>query len=241
MEKNYTLMKTLTAAFFDLLFSRRKNSRIVNNDRTSTTGGCGNGTTVHDHIKYMNDLDKPGSFLFFEQTVGGQGSAVDSPQSINNEQKIKNKEELKKVNDELAQRNIPKPGYNNWRDRVNDDLAACTAVDDPLLPAKNSYKRKSDNINVDHIFTINHTKTVNNETRTNKNDPDTSGSFCSFIRRNFSEGGLFTNTFIRIIAAFLKSFEQDDLNKNSRLVFIPIRICDKSKMRFHQNRFNQKN
>src|SRR3954470_17533729 len=166
MEKNFTLMKTLTAAFLDLLFSSRKNSRIVINTPVSTTGGW--GTTVHDHLKYMNDPDMSGSFLFFEQAVtDSQQSTVDSPRSIEDDSKIKSKEELKKVNDELAQRNAPKPVYNNWRERVNDDLAACTQVDDPLFPPKNSYKRKNDNVNVDHIFTINHTTTVNNETRTN--------------------------------------------------------------------------
>ena len=76
------------------------------------------------------------------------------------------------MNDELAQRNLPAPVYNNWRDRVNDDLAACTAVEDPLVtPLKNSYKRKNENINVDHIFTINDSTTINTyTTMTNRND-----------------------------------------------------------------------
>jgi hypothetical protein len=222
MEKIFTLMKTLTAAFRDLLFPRRKrNSRIVNNENVSTTGGYGTGTTVNNKFRYMNDPDMSGSFLFFEQAV------IDGQQSIEDDKKIKSKEELKKVNDELAQRNVPKPAHNNWRGRVNDDLAACTAVDDPLFPPiKNSYKRKNDNINVDHIFTINNTTINTNTTRTNKNGPAWPGSF-SFLSM--------------IISAVLKSFKQDDLSKNLKPVFIPIRICDKSNMRFSQNRSNQKN
>src|SRR5689334_21346580 len=162
MEKKFTLMKTLTAALSalrDLLSSRSKrNFPTVNNFHTSTTGGC--ETTVQDHLIYANDPGKSGSFLFFNQ-ADGQQSAIDNQQSVDNDQKLKSKEESKKINDELAQRNIPKPVHNNWRQRVNDDLAACTAIDDPLLPpSNNSYKRKNDNINVDHIFTINDT-TIN--------------------------------------------------------------------------------
>ena len=246
MEKNYTLMKTLTA-FLDLLFPRRKNSRAVNNEHVSTTGGCGNGTTVNNKFIYVNDAKQANaSFLFFEQAViNDQQSTVDSPRSIEDDKKIKSKEELKKVNDELAQRNLPKPVYKTWKERVNDDLAACTAVDDPLLPPLNtSYKRKNDNINVDHIFTINNTTINTDTTRTNKNDallPFASFSFLFTealakvnIRRSFSEGGLFTNIF-----KALKFLHQNNFKRNSEPVFIPIRICDKSNMRFSQNRFNK--
>src|SRR4030095_12452983 len=130
MEKKFTLMKTLTA-FLVLLFPRsKKNSRAVNNDQTSTAG-CGTGTTVNNHLIHTNDPDKPGSFLFFnESAIDGQSNwtpleqSIDNiPQPADNEQKLKSKEELKKVNDELAQRNIPKPVHNNWRERVNDDMA----------------------------------------------------------------------------------------------------------------------
>src|SRR5436190_13299654 len=186
MEKNYTLMKTLTA-FLDLLFPRRKNSRAVNNEPVSTTVGCGTGTTVNNKFIYVNDPDRSGSFLFFEQAVmNGQQSQNTAPETMNEEQKVKHREELKRVNDELAQRNVPKPVYNNWRQGVNDDMAVCTAVDDPLLPPlNNSYKRKNDNINVDHIFTINDTTINTNKTRTNKNDAFRPFASFSFLKKFF--------------------------------------------------------
>ena len=222
-------MKTLTA-FLDLLFPRRKNSRAVNNEHVSTTGGCGNGTTVNNKFIYVNDAKQANaSFLFFEQAViNDQQSTVDSPRSIEDDKKIKSKEELKKVNDELAQRNLPKPVYKTWKERVNDDLAACTAVDDPLLPPLNtSYKRKNDNINVDHIFTINNTTINTDTTRTNKND-----ALLPFASFSF---------FCDLIFKLFKCIQENNLNKNSEPVFIPVRICDKSKMHFSQNRFNKKN
>jgi hypothetical protein len=184
MEKNFTLMKTLTAAFLDLLFPRRKNSHRVNNGHVSTTGGCGTKTTVNNEFIYVNDPDRSGSFLLFEQAVIiDQPSTMDAPQSTNDDQKLKSKEESKRINDELALGSSPKPVYKTWKERVNDDLAACTAVDDPLFPpVKNSYKRKNDNINVDHIFTISDTTTINNYTTRTTNDPDKSGSFSFFIK-----------------------------------------------------------
>jgi len=234
MEKKFTLMKTLTA-FRNLLFSRSKKScRAVNNDITSVAG-CGITTTIHNHLKYTNDPDTSGSFLFFEQTADSQESAVGSLPSTDNDQKSKSNQPLRNVNDELAQKNLPKQVHNNWRERVNDDLAACTQVDDPLFPPKTSYKRKNDNINVDHIFTINDTKTVNNETRTNKNDAFLPFASFSFIRRSLGVSGVST-----IISAVSKSFQRDD-SKNLKPVFIPVSPFDKSKMRFSQNRFNQKN
>src|SRR5436189_6298391 len=115
MEKKFTLMKTLTAVRY-LVFPRiKKNSRAVNDDQTSTTG-CGTGT-VNDHLIYVNAAKQPdASFLFFEQTVINDQAG----ESIEDNKKIKSKEELKKVNDELAQRNVPKP-VHNWKERVNDD------------------------------------------------------------------------------------------------------------------------
>jgi len=192
MEKKFTLMKTLTA-FLELLLPRStKNSHAVTNHPTSTATGCGTGT-VNDHLIYVNDAKQPdASFLFFEQAViNDQQSTVDSPRSIEDDKKIKSKEELKKVNDELAQRNLPKPVYKTWKERVNDDLAACTAVDDPLLPPLNtSYKRKNENINVDHIFTIN--TTINTDTtRTNKNDAWLPfASFCFLFVGAFAKADL---------------------------------------------------
>jgi len=95
MEKKFTLMKTLTA-FLDLLFPRRKNSRAVNNNQASTTGGC--GTAVHDHFKYVNDAKQvDASFLFFEQAVDDQQSIDHGQPSIEKDQKLKSKEELKKI------------------------------------------------------------------------------------------------------------------------------------------------
>jgi len=215
MEKIFTLMKTLTAVC-SLVFPRKKSSCAVTNEQTPT-GGCGNGTTVDNDLIYANDPDKAGSFLFFNQAVNSQESAVGSLEPSNNEEKLKSKEELKKVNDELAQRNIPKPVNNNWRQRVNDDMAACTAVDDPMFPpVKNSYKRKNENINVYHIFTINDTTTAHNETRTSKNDSAWAGSF-SFLSV--------------VMSVVLRSFKQDQPNQNLKPVFIPVRPYNKSKIR----------
>ena len=219
MEKKFTLMKTLTAVRY-LVFPRiKKNPRAVNQDQTSTTG-CGTGT-VNDHLIYVNDAKQPdASFLFFEQAViNDQQSTVDSPRSIEDDKKIKSKEELKKVNDELAQRNLPKPVYKTWKERVNDDLAACTAVDDPLLPPLNtSYKRKNENINVDHIFTINNATINTNTTRTNKNDALLPFASFYFLRM--------------LICVVLRSFKQDQPKQNLKPVFIPVRPSNEYRMRF---------
>src|ERR1044071_1031935 len=104
MEKNFTLMKTLTA-FRDLLFPRsRKNCRTVNNNQTSTAG-CGTGK-VNNLLICVNDAKQPdASFLFFNKsTIDDQESKLDSPQSKDNEQKLNGKEDSdsyrgKKVND----------------------------------------------------------------------------------------------------------------------------------------------
>src|SRR6476660_1665828 len=131
MEKKFTLMKTLTAVC-SLVFPRnKKNSRAVTNKQTST-GGCGNGTTVNNHLIYVNDPDNAGAFLFFNQASESRESGPDSYRDgslepRNNEEKVKSKEDpdsyrAKKVNDELAQRNMPKPVNNNWRPGVNDDM-----------------------------------------------------------------------------------------------------------------------
>ena len=235
MEKNFTLMKTLTA-FLDLLFPRRKNFRAVNNDQTFTTGGCGTGTTVRDHLKYMNDARQAdASFLFFEQAViDGQPSTVDSPRAIEDDKKFKSKDDPdsyreKKVNDELAQRNLPKP-VNNWRQRVNDDLAACTAVDDPLVPSlKNSYKRKNDNINVDHIFTINDTTKVNKETRTNKNDAWLPfASFCFLFVDALAKADLFQS-----IGQLFFNVAEVFKNQKPVLLTIPIRSKETRKPNYN--------
>jgi hypothetical protein len=219
MEKNFTLMKTLTAVC-SLVFPRsRKNSRTVTNGQTSLAG-CGINTTVNNHLNYTNDAKQSdASFLFFEQAViNDQHSTVDAPRSIDNDQKLKSKEELSKVNDELAQRNAPKPAYNNWRERVNDDMAACGPV---VSPESVVVTRESITV-IDvlkNIFSFSNT-IVHNETMTTKNDAFR--PFASFF-----------------ISAVVRFFKQDHFSKNSKPVFIPVRICDKSKMRFSQNRFNK--
>jgi hypothetical protein len=232
MEKKFTLMKTLTA-FLDLLFPRRrKNSRAINSTQTSTTGGCGT-TPVNNRSMYMNDPDTSGSFLFFNQALDGQQSTDNGQQAIDKDEQLKSKEDPEsyrgKINDELALGSSPKPVYKSWKERVNDDLAACTAVDDPLLPPlNNSYKRKNENINVDHIFTISNTiKRNTNTTRTNKNGACLPfASFSFFVRRSFSEGGSF---FSMIVSNVLKSLSQDEPSKNLKPIFIPLPLRDKTK------------
>jgi hypothetical protein len=248
MEKKFTLMKTLTA-FLDLLFPHRKNSRAVNNGYASTTGGCGTTTTVNNHFIYMNDPDKSGSFLFFyDVAIDGQQSTGNGQEVIDNNDKSKSKEDSdsyreKKVNDELAQRNIPRPTHNNWKQRVNDDLAACSPV-----VSRESVIVSRESITVINVLESIFPKTtaVDNETRTNKNDASLPFASFSFfvrrlVRRNFNEGesvgeGSFFST---IISAFSKCFKQESFNKNLKPVFLPI---PQSKIRFlgsvtDQNRF----
>jgi hypothetical protein len=167
MEKKFTLMKTLTA-FFHLLFpASRKNSRAVNNDQT-TDKRCSTATTVEDQSKDMNDAKQyDASFLFFnEPAIDGQRSTGDSQQSINSDQKLHDKEESKTYNDELALGSLPKPVYNNWRDRANDDLAACSPIVNPesVVEARESVTVIND------LKNILPTTTINDKTRTNKND-----------------------------------------------------------------------
>ena len=174
MEKNFTLMKTLSA-FCNLLFlrSRKKKIYAVNNDGTSLTGCC-TVTTVNQKSNHTNDAKQhDASFLFYDQSAINDKISTGGSSSTAKDQKLKSNEDPEPgVNDELASGNGAAPVYNNWRDRVNDDLAACTAVEDPLFPPlKNSSKRKNENINVDHIFTINDTTTINTyTTMTNRND-----------------------------------------------------------------------
>ena len=231
MEKKFTLMKTLTA-FLDLLFPRRKNSRTVNNNQASTTGGC--GTAVHDHFKYVNDAKQvDASFLFFEQAVDDQQSIDHGQPSIEKDQKLRSKEELKKINDELALGSLSKPVYKNWKQRVNDDMAACCPV----------VSRESVIVSRESITVINvlenifpKATTVNNETRTNKNDASLPfASFSFFVSGSVAEGSFFST----IISAVSKSFRQESFNKNLKPVFLPI---PQPKVRFRgsvtdQNRF----
>jgi hypothetical protein len=167
MEKKFTLMKTLTA-FFHLLFpASRKNSRAVNNDQT-TDKRCSTATTVEDQSKDMNDAKQyDASFLFFEKTaIVDKPSTTDTPATISDEQKLGNTEELHKMNDELALRSAPQPVYNNWKRRVNDDLAACSPIVNPesVVEARESVTVISDLKNILPIITL------TDKTRTNKND-----------------------------------------------------------------------
>ena len=153
MEKKFTLMKTLTA-FLHLLFpSSRKNSRAVRNDQTP---GSSTATTTKDKSIDMNDAkDYGASFLFFNQ-ADSQQSGADSPQSTDHGEESKSKEESKRINDELALGNA-KPVYRNWRDRVNDDLAACSPIVNPesVVEARESVTVISDLKNILRIITIN--------------------------------------------------------------------------------------
>jgi len=191
MEKNFTLMKTLTAFFKRLLFRRRENSRPVNNDQTSTTG-CSSGTTVTNYSKHTNDAKQAdASFLFFDKpTVDDERS----PQSMDNDQKSKSNypgsyRESKKINDELALGSSPTPVNKSWKERVNDDLAACSGI-----VSRQSVVASREWVNVSDVLkSIFPTTRVHNETRTNKNDaflPFASFSFFirRFVRRNFNEG-----------------------------------------------------
>lgn len=206
MEKKFTLMKTLTA-FRNLLFGRsKKNCRTVTNDQTPVVG-CGTNTTVDSHLKYSNDPGKSGSFLFFEQ-ANSQESGVDIPQSIKNE---KNKEESKKANDELAQKSIPNPVYKNWRERVNDDLAACS----PVISRESVVVSRESITVLGLLKNIFPTTTIHNETRTKKND-----AFLPFASFSFLS---------KIISAALRSFQQDDRSKILKPVFIPVRSMTNQK------------
>jgi len=256
MEKKFTLMKTLTA-FLDLLFSRRKNPFAVNNLQTSTKGGYGTGTKVNSEFIYVNDAKQAdASFLFFEQaSISDQGSTIDAPIAASDERQSKNKEESKKVNGELAQRNVPKPVHKHWRERVNDDLAACS----PVVSLESVIVSRESITISDEILkkTSPTSTTTNKETRTNKNDAFLPfASFCfirRLIRRNFNEGesfsvgGLFASLFSEIlmdVKAFAKvslrqiicqPFVNAGLLKNQKpaLLTIPIRSKETRKPNYN--------
>ena len=165
MEKNFTLMKTLTA-FLHLLFpASRKNARAVHKDQPSGKR-CSTATAVENKSTDMNDAKHDdASFLFFEKTaIVDQPSTTDNPATISDEQKLKNTEELRKVNDEMALRSAPL--HNNWKHRVNDDLAACVTVGRESAVVS----RESITVIDNPIKSIVPAIIVNDETRTNKND-----------------------------------------------------------------------
>jgi hypothetical protein len=179
MEKISTLLKTLTA-FRELLFTRgsNKNVRIINNKQTSVTGCCAVTAITHKSF-YRDDAKQDASFLFFEQAPHSE-----------EDKKVKAKEDTdntKKTNDEFALGSSPKPVHKTWRERVNDDLAACTAVDDPLFPPiKNSIKRQNENI-IDHIFIINDATTTNDKTKARNNDALVLFASFSFLCKKFNQ------------------------------------------------------
>ena len=225
MEKNFTLMKTLSA-FCNLLFfySRKKKVSALNNGGAPLTGCC-TVTTVNHKSNHTNDAKQhDASFLFYDQSTINDKISTGSSSSTTKDQKLKSNEDPEPgVNDELASGNGATPIYKNWRDRVNDDLAACTAVDDPLSPPlKNLYKRKSENINVDHIFTIDDTTTINTyTTRTNRNDALLPFASFSFL---FIEGLANMNLCQIIYQLF---FGAAELFKNRKPVLLTIPIRSK--------------
>ena len=224
MEKNFTLMKTLTAFLNLLLFRSKKNSRPVNNDQASTTES-GTGTTVTNHLKYSNDAKQcDASFLFFnESTVDGQQSEVDRPQSMDNDQKLKRNDsgsnsESKEINDELALGSSPTPVYKSWKERVNDDLAACSPV-----VSHESVVASRESVNVINDVVKNMFQTsatiLTMETRTNKNDAFLPfASFCFLFADSFAKGDLCQN-----IGQLFYNVAEALKNRRPVLLTIPIR------------------
>ena len=138
MEKKFTLMKTLTA--FCNLLCGRKNACAVGNDVTLVSVGC-TTKTVNNESNNIDDPDRLGSFLFYDQsTINDEAPSGDDSSSIN-DQKIKDNEDHDShrelgMSDELAKGNGPV--YDRARWRVNDDLAACNAINSEW-PLVNGY------------------------------------------------------------------------------------------------------
>jgi len=233
MEKKFTLMKTLTA--FCNLLCGKKNTCAVNNVAAGVLAGC-TTTTVNNESNNIDDAKQIASFLFYDQsTINDQTPTGDDLSSIN-DQKIKDNEDRdndreRGTNDELASGNGPGSVYDRARWRVNDDLAACSAINSewPLVNGYFPGVNGGWQLWNKNILACN-TQTTNTElknTRTNKN-----GVWLPFASFYF----LFD-----LIFKLFKCIQENNLNKNSEPVFIPVRICDKSKMHFSQNRFNKKN
>ena len=231
MEKKFTLMKTLTA--FCNLLCGRKNACAVGNDVTLVSVGC-TTKTVNSESNNIDDAKQIASFLFYDQsTINDQTPSGDDSSSIN-DQKIKDNEDHDShrelgMSDELAKGNGPV--YDRARWTVNDDLAACIAVNGEwsvvsgYFPGVNSdWQLWNKKVVVGNTETTN---TGTKNTRTNKND-----AWLPFASFSF---------FCDLIFKLFKCIQENNLNKNSEPVFIPVRICDKSNMHFSQNRFNKKN
>jgi len=179
MEKISTLLKTCATALCNLLLLRGYriipivNKKRIDNSQWPSDNwelGIGNWSVVSGQWSMANSVP-----LKDEDT-----------KSIKDD-KSSSKESLNQVNDELANHPYKNEPVYNWKTRVNDDLAACTAVDDPLFPPiKNSVKRKNENI-IDHIFFVNDTTTINNKTKASKDDAFLPFASFSFLCKKFSQ------------------------------------------------------
>jgi len=189
MEKKFTLMKTLTA--FCNLLCGKKNACAVGNGATLVSGGC-TTTTVNNKSNNMDDPDKSGSFLFYEQSANDQTSTGENSSSTSNGQQLKNNDDAdnrskRGASDELASGNGPASVYDRARWRVNDDLAACTAINSewPVVngyyPGVNSeWQLWNKNIPACNTQTTN-TERKNTYTRTNQNDASLPFASFSFL------------------------------------------------------------
>jgi len=222
MEKKFTLMKTLTA--FCNLLCGRKNACAVGNDATLVSVGC-TTKTVNSESNNIDDAKQIASFLFYDQsTINDQTPSGDDSSSIN-DQKIKDNEDHDShrelgMSDELAKGNGPV--YDRARWRVNDDLAACNAINSewPLVngyfPGVNSeWQLWNKNIPACNTESTN-TETKN--TWTNQND-----AWLPFASFSF----LWT-----IIHNVLRSVKNNYSNRQVRAALIPVRIGNKPKVRF---------
>ena len=233
MEKKFTLMKTLTA--FCNLLCGRKNACAVGNDATLVSAGC-TTTTVNNESNNMDDPDRSGSFLFYEQSAINDQTAMGDDSSSPNDQKLKDNEghdsqQKRAKSDELASGNGPASVYDRARWRVNDDLAACSGLIDEWSVVSGRWPGVNSDWQLwNKKVVVGNTETTNTGTKntmTNKND-----AWLPFASFYF----LFD-----LIFKLFKCIQENNLNKNSEPVFIPVRICDKSKMHCSQNRFNKKN
>jgi len=224
MEKKFTLMKTLTA--FCNLLCGKKNTCAVNNVAAGVLAGC-TTTTVNNESNNIDDAKQIASFLFYDQsTINDQTPTGDDLSSIN-DQKIKDNEDRdndreRGTNDELASGNGPGSVYDRARWRVNDDLAACNAINSewPLVngyyPGVNSeWQLWNKNIPACNTESTN-TETKN--TWTNQND-----AWLPFASFSF----LWT-----IIHNVLRSVKNNYSNRQVRAALIPVRIGNKPKVRF---------
>jgi len=197
MEKKFTLMKTLTA--FCNLLCGKKNACAVSNDATLVSAGCAT-TTVNNESNKIDDAKQNASFLFYDQSTINDQTPTGDDSSSKNDQKIKENEDHdndreRDTNDELASGNGPASVYDRARWRVNDDLAACNAINSewPLVngyfPGVNSeWQLWNKKVVVGNTETTN---TGTKNTRTNKNDAWLPfASFCFLFVGAFAKADL---------------------------------------------------